>query len=191
MDVTPPVFLVLEWLAFLTGLIYIFYAARNDYRCWYWGIFSCAVWMVVTVQVYRLYADGILQFFYVVMGFVGLYQWRKGANGSELAISSLSTQQIAGWGALGVFFTFTGGYLLGEFTDAMATYWDSFTTVFSVIATLLLIRKKVESWPLWVIVNTAYIGLYFYREAWLFAILFIIYNILAVYGWIKWRKLST
>ncbi len=178
-----------EWVAFLSGLIYIYYAANNDLKCWYWGILSCAAWMWVTVVTYGLYADGLLNFFYVVMGFVGLYHWKKGGEeGGELPISALSSLQMLKILVSGIALTLAGGYYLGQYTDAMATYWDSGTTVFSVIATLLLIKKKIENWPLWVVVNTAYIGLYVYREAWLFAILFTIYNVLAFYGWREWRR---
>ena len=188
MEIPHVVYTLLEWSAFLTGLIYIFYAARNDYRCWYWGIFSCAAWMFVTVNVYDLYADGALQFFYVVMGFIGLYQWRKGGNGEELPISHLNWTQRLGIAFGGLLLSFAGGYFLSQYTEAMATYVDSGTTVFSIIATVLLIQKKTESWPLWVVVNSAYIGLYLSRDATLFALLFVVYNILAIYGWYNWRK---
>jgi len=188
MEITQEVYFLLEWAAFLTGLVYIFYAARNDYRCWYWGIFSCAAWMIVTVMVYDLYADGLLQFFYVAMGFVGLHQWKKGGNGTELAISQLNWSQRIGIALGGLGLSLAGGYFLAHYTEAMATYLDSATTIFSIIATVLLIQKKTESWPLWVLVNSAYIGLYLSRDANLFALLFVVYNILAIYGWYNWRK---
>lgn len=178
-----------ELLAFLSGLIYVYYAANNDLKCWYWGILSCAAWIWVTVVTYGLYADGLLNFFYVVMGFVGLYQWKKGGIGkTPLSISTLKTIEVLWIAVAGIVFSFAGGYFLSNYTEALATYWDSATTVFSIIATLLLIRKKLENWPLWVFVNTAYIGLYIHREAWLFALLFVVYNILAVYGWMQWRR---
>lgn len=179
----------MEWGAFLSGLIYIYFAAQNDHRCWYWGILSCGLWMVVTFVVYDLYADGFLNLFYVIMGFIGLYQWKNGgSDGGELEISKLSPFQIIWISLSGITLSLLAGFFLGQYTAATATYWDSFTTVFSIIATFLLIDKKVENWPLWVIVNSAYIGLYFHREAWLFMILFTVYNILAIYGWYSWNK---
>ena len=181
---------VLEWAAVLSGLIYVFYAAKNDLRCWYWGILSTACWSYVTVVVYSLYADGLLNVFYVLMGFIGLYQWKKGGqDGSELSVSRLSTISLLLIIALGVVLSFAGAWLLSSYTQAMATLWDSSTTTFSIIATFLLIRKKIENWPFWVVTNTAYIGLYLHREAWLFAGLFVVYNLLAIYGWMEWRRL--
>lgn len=186
----PEIPVLLEWVAVLSGLVYVFYAARNDLRCWYWGIISTACWAYVTAVVYSLYADGLLNVFYVVMGFIGLHQWkREGKGGEELPISGLTSFNLLWTLLLGAVISLAGAYFLSNFTDAMATLWDSSTTTFSIIATILLIRKKIENWPIWIVTNTAYIGLYIYREAWLFAGLFVIFTILAVFGWLEWRRL--
>jgi len=181
---------LLEWVAVLSGLVYVFYATKNDARCWYWGILSTACWAYVTAAVYSLYADGLLNVFYVVMGFIGLYQWRKGGAGGEaLPITRMPTLNLLWTLLFGAAISLAGAYFLSSLTEAMATLWDSATTTFSIIATILLIQKKIENWPIWIVTNTAYIGLYIYREAWLFAGLFVIFTVLAVYGWLEWRKL--
>jgi len=181
--------LIMELVAVIAGLIYILLAAKNDIRCWYFGILSTVIWVWVTVEVYSLYADGLLNFFYVIMGFVGWYQWKKGgSDGSELPVSQIPVHKLLLILLAGLVFSFAGGRFLAQYTPAMATYWDASTTVFSIIATFMLIQRKIENWPLWIVTNTAYIGLYLTRGAYGFAALFVIYTVLAFYGWQSWKR---
>jgi len=181
--------LILELVAVASGLVYILLAAKNDIRCWYFGIFSTALWTWVTVSVYSLYADGLLNFFYVIMGFVGWYQWKKGGKGgTELPVSQLTLFNLILILVAGTAISLAGGYYLSNYTEAMATYLDSTTTVFSIIATFLLIQRKIENWPLWIATNSACIYLYLSRDAYGFAGLFVVYTVLAVYGWRSWLR---
>jgi nicotinamide mononucleotide transporter len=65
---------------------------------------------------------------------------------------------------------------------------DSFTTALSITATWMLARKLIEHWILWVIVDGLSAGLYFYKELYPTAILFVIYTMMALAGWLQWRK---
>jgi nicotinamide riboside transporter PnuC len=64
-----------QWLAFLTGLVYIYFATRSDARCWIWGILSSALWAYTSWFQLNLLSDSILQMIYVVL-VLGLYSWR-------------------------------------------------------------------------------------------------------------------
>ena len=74
-----------DWAATITALFYIVLAAREKVWCWFWGIISCSLWAYASYAFYELYLDAILQVFYVVMGFVGIYNWRYGGEGSTKA----------------------------------------------------------------------------------------------------------
>ena len=51
-----------------------------------------------------------------------------------------------------------------------------------------VLQKKLENWLYWIIVDIVYVYLYSSREAWLFALLLLIYTIIAVFGYLEWRK---
>ena len=178
----------LDWTVTITALIYVVLSARNSPWGWPFGIVSCALWGYASFFEYDLYLDALLQVFYVVMGFLGLYNWLKGgAEGKVLPISRLPLQQHA-WiiitgGVLGLLF----GYAFSH-TSAAATYWDAFTTTFSIMATILLVRRQLETWLYWIVVDAAYVGLYYSRGAILFAVLMVIYVLIAAIAYRSWLR---
>ncbi|MPN57770.1 hypothetical protein SDC9_205464 [bioreactor metagenome] len=52
----------------------------------------------------------------------------------------------------------------------------------------MLAKKLIEHWMLWIVVDAVSAGLYFYKELYPTAILFIVYTIMAIAGLIQWRK---
>ncbi len=180
----------IEWLAVITGLIYVILAAKEKNICWIFGIISTACWGYASYFHYDLYVDALLQMFYVAMGFFGIYKWQFSKNDSDayLSISKMSNLQhiLTIGGGLGL--SAIVGYLFASYTQAASTYLDSLTTIFSIAATWMTIQKKMENWIYWIIVDIIYAYLYFSREAVLFGYLMIIYTIIAVFGWINWKK---
>jgi nicotinamide mononucleotide transporter len=132
--------------------------------------------------------DAGLNFFYVIMGVIGWVNWSRGGEGDLLPISALSRRSNIAIVISGGIGTILMGYLLFKYTDASLPYWDALTTIFSVIATFLLIRRQIDNWVYWIITDAIYVGMYYYREAYLFAILFIVYTLMAVSGYIEWKK---
>ena len=179
----------LEWLATITALIYVVLAARESLWCWHFGIISCAIWAYITFSSYQLYLDAILNVFYVIMGFVGIYQWKFGAKNKEaLAISQMTSTQHLQILTIGSLAALLFGYYFDEYTPAAATYLDAFTTMFAIVTTFLVIQKKLENWLYWIVIDTAYIYLYASRGAYLFMLVYAIYVVIAVVGYFRWRK---
>ncbi|MCB0579702.1 MAG: nicotinamide mononucleotide transporter [Phaeodactylibacter sp.] len=178
-----------DWVVTVTALIYVVLAARENVWCWFWGIISCSLWAYASFAFYDLYLDALLQLFYVAMAVVGLYQWKYGGQAGEgVPISRLSARQhlyiLVGGTAAALLF----GYFFDEYTPAAATYWDAFTTVFSVIATLILVRKILDNWAYWIVVDLVYVGLYFSRGAYLFALVMVVYVVIASFALVGWRR---
>ena len=173
--------------AVVFGLIYIILAARENIWCWFWGILSCSLWAWATWRLYDLYADAILNLFYVVMGFVGWYQWQNKGNTKEQ-----TTIQVKSWPFHLV--VLLGGFLLGglfgyffdQYTAAAATYLDAITTVFAIITTFMVVYKILENWLYWIVIDIAYIYLYIGRGGFLFATLYMLYVVIAIAGFHQW-----
>lgn len=177
----------LDWIVTLTALVYVILSARNNIWCWPFGILSCALWAYVSYG-YRLYSDVLLQIFYVVMGFWGLYNWQRGGeNGQAVPITRMPLREHLIYLLIGGI----GGLLLGHlfsYTSAEASYWDAYTTVFSVLATVMLVGRRLENWLYWIAIDLAYAGLYYSRGALLFGVLMVVYTLIAVYAYRKWRS---
>ena len=72
-----------ELLAVISGIVYVILAARSNSWCWPFGIISSALWVYAAYVLFDLYVDALLQVFYVLVGIVGWYQWKKGGEGKE------------------------------------------------------------------------------------------------------------
>ena len=80
------------------------------------------------------------------------------------------------------------GYILTTYTDAKMPLLDSLTTIFSIIATVMVIKKVLENWLYFIVIDIASIYLYFYRDLTQTAILFAVYTIIAIYGYFNWIR---
>ncbi len=181
---------VVQILAFLFALVYIFFAARNSILCWIFGMFSSGLWAYEAWFEYALLYDSILNLFYVIMGGVGWYSWaRKTETGNSTNLVSLPFSHHARILLVGTCVSLIAAYIADVFSSADLPFIDAPTTVFSIIATFLLIKKDVGNWIYWIVVDSIYVGIYMYKGAFLFAILFLIYTIMAILGWYNWRKL--
>jgi len=130
-----------------------------------------------------------LQFYYVAISIYGWWCWYHGSvSGKNLEVSR--TSKIL-WMKLAFIFLFLFAAiacLLVNYTDSQVPYWDAVTTAMSIVATWMLARKKIEHWLVWVFVDAISIGLFIFKELYPTTLLFFVYTILAVYGYLEWRK---
>lgn len=179
-----------DWITTLTAIIYVVLAARENIWCWFWGIISCSFWAYASFVFYQLWLDALLQIFYIVMAFVGFYQWKDRKAGSEALkpTTHLSTREHLTYWAILLPATFLFGYFFANYTPAAATYADAFTTVLSVVATFMLVQKKLETWLYWILADGLYIWLYGRQGAYLFSLLMVVYVVIAADGYFRWRR---
>jgi nicotinamide mononucleotide transporter len=65
---------------------------------------------------------------------------------------------------------------------------DTFTTVFSVIATIMMVMAVTENWYYWIVIDAVSIFLYASRRMYLTALLFVVYTLLAINGAMQWSQ---
>jgi nicotinamide mononucleotide transporter len=178
----------LEWVAVLTGFACVWLAARESLWNFPVAIISCGLYMVVYHQT-QLYSDRNLQLFFILFNFYGWYEWRFGGrNRTELPVTRTRPHE---WVALGLFaaaFTVGSGYYFQHHTDAALPYWDSFTTGGSLVGQYLMMRKRLENWLVWILVDIIYVPILWYKQLYPTTGLYALYLGLAVYGYIEWRR---
>lgn len=179
----------LDWIILVTALVYIALAARENAWCWVWGIISCSLWAYADFARYNLWVDGILQIFYVGMGVWGLYSWKFGTQGEQkVPISTLPARGHAGIFVVGLILTLILGYVFDKYTPTALPYPDSFVTAFSILATLLTVRKVLENWLYWIFFDAIAVFLFLARDAMLVAVVMGIYTVISIFGYIRWRN---
>ena len=189
-----------EWIAVFTGIVYVILAALRNNLCWFFAIASSGIYVYLCADG-KLYIESVLQVFYVVMAIVGWFSWRKQANvdSQELDASlrlSSSKNDVKTWPisyhlynlAISGGVAFILGFCFDTFTDQANPYADAFTTVFSLAATFMVVRKVLENWIYWIVIDLVSIFLYHQRGYSLSAVLYFIFTILAIAGFIAWYK---
>lgn len=181
----------LELFANLATVICIFLAGRNSIHTWWTGIIACVLfgWLFYDA---KLYADVTLQVFFVATGIIG---WVKWANRSTIAAVTEENRRtyVGGllmWGGVAVIVAGIYGTILHYFTDAYAPFVDSAVLAFSVLGQILLMRRDLATWPVWVIVNTLSVPLYLSRELYLTAGLYAVFWVHAIYATFHWYNLQ-
>jgi nicotinamide mononucleotide transporter len=183
---TTPLELVSIVLAVITVVLNI---ARNHWA-WLFAIVSSATYGAVFFDA-RLYGDMGLQLVFIVVSVWGWYQWLYGGTRHDaLPVTTMAPggwpRAMAGW--------LVGFALLAAFlktwTNTDVPYADGFLTAGSLVGQLLLSRKKVENWHIWIAVDVLYVGLYLYKGLTLTAMLFAAYVVLAAIGLRTWSRVA-
>ncbi len=170
--------------------------ARNHPLGWWVGLVGVACYAVV-FQRARLYGEVALQGFYFVTSLWALWLWHRGPRtpgaGVDAAPERPVTRLRPGPFALVLLLAAAATWALrGRLAAAggAAPLWDALTTVVSVAAHVLLMRRHVESWPLWVLVDAVYVPLYASRGLWLTSGLYAVFLALAARGWWRFARLA-
>lgn len=175
----------LEIAANAVNALSIVLAGRNNVHTWWTGIVGCLLFALLFYES-QLYADSMLQAFFIATSAIGWKNWSQGENRpvSKTRLKSLLGMLFA---ALAVAAAYSA--MLHRFTDAFAPVPDSLVLVFSVIAQLLLMQRRVETWWFWLAVNTIAVPLFFSRGLHLTAALYTVFWINALISLRHWRRL--
>jgi nicotinamide mononucleotide transporter len=177
-----------EVIANVLNLASVFLAGRNSVHTWWLGILGCAAFCWVFYDS-KLYADVTLQIFFIVASAVGWWNWKKGNHGAELPVRKTPLRWFAACALMAIIAAAGYGWVLHTFTDAWAPFIDSLVLAFSVLAQFLLMGRRVENWPCWLVVNTLAVPLFISRELYLTAGVYTLFWFNAWVSWWHWRKL--
>jgi nicotinamide mononucleotide transporter len=138
----------------------------------------------------KLYGEASLQLVFVAVALWGWWLWLRPVSVTALSskVRYLQTNgrvitaaaTLAAWPALGL--------LLARYTDSEVPYFDALPTVASVTGQILLGRKLVDNWPVWVVVNVISVFLFAYKGLWLTVLLYGLFALMALWGWRLWHN---
>jgi nicotinamide mononucleotide transporter len=178
----------LEWVAVLTGFACVWLAARESLWNFPIAIISCLLYIVIYYR-QGLYSDSGLQGIFIALSAYGWYEWRYGGrNKTELPVAHVLPMEWALASAFVLAYTLGSGYYLSRHTDSTFPYWDSFTTGTSIAAQFLMMRKRLENWWLWILVDIIYVPILWVKHLYPTSLLYALYLGLAAYGYWQWAQ---
>lgn len=183
---SPDLALVFEYTAVALNIVFTILVGREIRSGWLFG-FVAALIGVLLYAVQSAWLMSALNGFYAVMGLYGWWNWGRGA--SEGKIITFGVQQHAvliGMGVLGTWVLI----LLMKWLEQPGVYlgMEAFIASFAMVATWMMSKKVLENWIYWTIGDLVAV-LY---NHWIgydgYALLNAIYIVLAVVGFLRWRK---
>jgi nicotinamide mononucleotide transporter len=187
--------LVIEIIGAVIGLIYLFLEYKANVWLWPVGVVMSIFYVVIFFHS-KFYADAAIYLYYIGANTYGLLLWTRSrkkpleGNGktTELPITHLPAKRILPLGIVTFALWMLLYWILKTVTDSPIPLGDAFTTSVSIVATWMLAQKYLEQWLLWIVVNIVSTILYFWKGLYPTGVLFIVYVIVAILGYFRWKK---
>jgi nicotinamide mononucleotide transporter len=190
-----------EFWATITGAVAVLLSMLENVWSWIIGILNVILAFIMFYQI-QLYPDVFLQIFFFVTNIMGFYFWKYPKESlsnakNELKITVLNINQITLLLVLVIISTALMGTFSKNLNQLFPTlfslpsafpYMDSFTTVASIAATFLLMKKKIEAWWLWLIIDVISTYMYFVKGIKIYSVLYLVFCGIALLAALEWRK---
>ena len=186
-----PSFIYLELFAVIMNITSVVYAKQNNILVYPTGLIGTGIFVYILLN-FSLLGDTIINAYFFSMSIYGWYFWSRKKD--EVFINQVSTinrNEIKYLFILAIssllFIYFVYDYF--DKWNNWTAYVDNITTAIFFVAMWLMARRKIESWIFWIIGDLITVPLYFYKGLTISSIQYIIFLILAVLGYISWKKI--
>lgn len=181
-----------EWVSTIAQIASVWYARKNNILVFPTGI----VGVLLAAYVYffmihpPLYADASLNIYYFLMSVYGWYNWVQKKDGTHYTypISWCTKPQLSFGIGFFVFFWAIIYYVLLNFTDSNTPVLDSLVSSSAITAMWWMAKRKIENWLAWIFSNIVAIPLNFYKGLMLFSLMYVLFLVLAYWGYTEWKK---
>jgi len=191
----------LELFGWVSGIVAVVLSSMANVWSWPIGILNVVLSFFLFYQV-QLYPDMFLQLFFFVTNLIGWWRWthpKKEEENlrNELKVSLLSRKWLVVLSISTILFSLLLGLLASDLHNLIpalfskpsaSPYLDSLVMVLSIIATYLMVQKKVECWVLWIVADVIATYLYFIRDIKFYSLLYFIFCFIAAYGLWNWSN---
>ncbi|MFS0557378.1 nicotinamide riboside transporter PnuC [Brevibacillus sp. 179-C9.3 HS] len=183
-------------IASLTGMLSVVLVAKGKTWSYYPGIINVVLYAFVAYG-QKYYGEVMLNLLYFLpMQFIGLYLWRKNrvseVKQNDVKITIMSNRARMVWSILCIIATIAYGFVLKQMGGALP-FVDSLTAVLSVIAMLFMVKRLVEQWVVWIIIDL--FTIYMWLVAFLkdgsdisMLVMWSAYLVNAIYGLMNWIR---
>jgi nicotinamide mononucleotide transporter len=179
----------LEVAAVITAILYLVLAVRENKWCWFFGFITTAIYVYLFYHV-SLLSESLLNFYYLIMAVYGWIQWNKKGQLTQVKITRLPNSTHIKILLASAVLTPVIGYFMQKL-GASFPYIDAFVAILAVTATLMTTKKIFENWHYWLVVDVISIYLFWQKQMYLTALLFVVYIVLIFVGIKRWKKLMS
>jgi len=187
---SPTFIIVLEFLAFIFGIISVIYAKRENILVYPTGII-CTVITIYLLYRAQYFGDMMMNVYYSAMSIYGWWNWSRVKDNHHIVLISRTNKKE--YLTASFFFLLTIGITFSVYKMNLdfleiPNYIDIFTSGVFFTAMWLMANKKIESWIFWIVGDIITIPLYSYRGLGILSLQYLIFLILAIQGYYEWKK---
>lgn len=200
----PTSLMMLEIIASAFGLMSVLLSKRGNVLVFPVGLISTALYVYLLWQ-WQLFGDMLINFYYCIMAIIGWINWSNHTQNHEVLIQTTNKKQWLGLIAMTcISFIFVtviyyfkpvihnnfsfDGVSLGFYHFSWMDYTDILTTGLFLMAMLLMAKRNIEHWLVWIVADAISIPLYFYKGMIFTSFQYLLFTIIAILGFISWRK---
>ena len=203
----------IEAVGTVAGLLCIWLASLEKIVNYLFGLINVTLLAIIFFQI-QLYASLLLQLFFFAANLYGWYAWSRqtSQNEAELQIRWLPLPKALSWLAAcvvaialmtlyidPVFAVLTRvavnvmqgmgmNVVMPTLQPDAFPFWDSSMMVLSIAAMVLMTRKYVENWLLWVVINVISVAIFALQGVYAMALEYLILTFIALNGSRMWMN---
>ena len=180
----------IEIIGALISLLYL----RLEYKAniWLWpvGVITPLIYIYIFFTG-KFYAIMGINVYYLFACIYGWYSWKRNTGGEPCAgIARLPLRLVGVLSGIFAALFAVIAWILLCFTDSPVPYGDALTAALSIVAMWMLAHKYAEQWLVWIVVNMISAGLYYQQELYPTSVLYAVYAIVSIFGYLKWTKMA-
>jgi nicotinamide mononucleotide transporter len=186
----PTLFIILEIIAVIFGFLSVWYSKQNNILVYPTGIVSTLIFVYLLWQ-WQLLGDMMINAYYFSMSIYGWYIWTRKVDSTHFTpiTSTTRKEQVQSvFIFLGTLLFVFGVYQYFEKWNNWTAYVDTITTAVFFVGMWLMAKRKLENWIYWIIGDIISVPLYFYKGLTFTSLQYLVFTIIAVYGYKAWKK---
>ena len=180
----------LEISGVFLGLMSVWFAKKNNIAVYPTGMISTGIFVYILYKA-NLLGDMLINAYFFIMSIYGWFFWTQKIEGFTLNTIGLMRKKEIHISII----LFTGSLLsvllIYKFFDKWNDWSspiDAFTTSLFFVAMWLMARRKIEHWIIWIVGDIISIPLYIYKGLALTSIQYLIFTLIAIFGYIEWKR---
>ncbi|MEX0997982.1 MAG: nicotinamide riboside transporter PnuC [Flavobacteriaceae bacterium] len=183
--------IILEIVAVVFGLLSVWFAKKDNILVFPTGIISTLIFVYLLYQ-WELIGDMLINGYYFSMSVLGWYIWTRKVDQTHLTPITYSTKKEKIQSVILFIATLVFVYIVYQFFDKWNDWVaivDTFTTAIFFVGMWLMAKKKIEHWLYWIVGDIISVPLYLYKGYTFTSFQYLIFTIIAIYGYLEWRKI--
>jgi len=183
--------IILETFAMMSGVVSVWFAKKNNILVYPIGLISTSIYVYLLFE-WSLLGDMLVNIYYSIISFIGWLLWSKSKTNKEN--QAITKSNVKNWFLYIMFFLFSSFivaliYVFFNKFDSWYSYIDTFTTATFFVAMWAMAKRKLEHWLFWIVGNVISIPLYFMKGYTITSLQYLIFLIIAFYGYKEWIKI--